>query len=516
MKENLMTLSTQYLIGIDCGSTMVKAAVFDIDGKEYATAPRKIEHIYQYPGWTENNMDALWNNVCEVVREVIRKSNIDSKNIVSVTCTGHGNGLYLVDEKGRPVRNGIISSDNRARKYIEEWTFNKVPERIMPKTMQNIWAAQPNALLRWLIDNEPETITQARYLFMVKDFIRYRLTGEAYMELTDMSGTSLINNGTADYDDEVLEVWGLADWKHLMPPLKRSADICGSVIPEAAQQTGLAEGTPVAGGMFDIDACGLAVGMTDETRFCMVAGTWGNNLSISKTPVIDKEMFMTSCYSIDGYYLMLEGSAISAGNLEWFVSQFFQSDKELLQLRGAKENIYDYCSLLVESTSPENTGIVFLPFLYGNPIHLDAKACLFGLDGRHSKSQVMRAVFEGICFGHRWHSERLFRFRGRPQTIRLTGGAVNSPVWAQMFSDIFQLPIEIPTGTELGCFGAAIGGAVAAGIYKTYNEACEKMVTINRHFDPNPQFAGVYEMKYQRYLKLLDALMPVWEDLKSL
>ncbi|MDR1963174.1 MAG: carbohydrate kinase [Planctomycetaceae bacterium] len=504
-----------YLLGIDCGSTMVKAAVFDEEGKEYATASRKIEHIYLFPGWTENNMDHLWDNACEVIREVMDQSKIDPKQIASVTCTGHGNGLYLVDHAGRPVRNGIISSDCRARSYIEEWTRDKIPEKIMHKTMQNIWAAQPNALLRWLIDHEPETMKQVRYLFMVKDFIRFRLTGEAFMELSDMSGTSLINNHTADYDDEVLEMWGLGEWRSIMPPLRRSADLCGTVTPEASAITGLAEGTPVAGGMFDIDACGLAVGMTDETRFCMVAGTWGNNLSISKTPVIDKEMFMTSCYSIEGYYLMLEGSAISAGNLEWFVSQFFQSDNELLKIRGEKGNIYDYCSFLVEETKPEETGIVFLPFLYGNPIHLDAKACLFGLDGRHSRSHVMRAVFEGIGFGHRWHSERLFRFRGRPQTIRLTGGAVNSPVWAQMFADIFQLPIEIPAGSELGCFGAAICGAVAAGIYKTYNEACEKMVTINRRFDPNPDLQNIYEKKYQRYLILLDTLAPVWSNLAN-
>ena len=264
----------QYLLGIDCGSTMVKAAVFDIAGKELAVASRKVEHIYLHPGWTENDMNALWNGVCEVIREVLGYSGIDPKQVASVTCTGHGNGLYLVAKDGTPARNGIISSDARARKYIEQWTQENVLDRILPKTMQSLWAAQPNALLRWLADNEPETLNRTQFLFMVKDFIRYRLTGEAYMELTDMSGTSLIDVGNACYDDEVLETWGLLSWKRIMPPLKRSADICGTITLEASALTGLAEGTPVAGGMFDIDACGLAVGMTDESVFCMVAGTW--------------------------------------------------------------------------------------------------------------------------------------------------------------------------------------------------------------------------------------------------
>ena len=496
----------KYLLGIDCGSTMVKAALFDTEGKEHAVASSKVEHIYLHPGWTENNMDALWNGVCGVIREVIRQSGVDAKQIASVTCTGHGNGLYLVTKDGTPARNGIISSDGRARKYIEQWTQEKVLDRILPKTMQSLWAAQPNALLRWLADNEPETLDRTQYLFMCKDFIRYRLTGEAYVELTDMSGTSLIDVGNACYDDEILETWGLLPWKRMMPPLKRSADICGKITSEAATLTGLAEGTPVAGGMFDIDACGLAVGMTNETVFCMVAGTWGNNQFISKTPVVDHDMFMSSCYSIDGYYLMLEGSATSASNLEWFVTQFFEGDRK---------DVYHQCNELVASTKPDESAVIFLPYLYSSPVSLDAKGCLFGLDGRQTKAHVMRAVYEGIIFGHRWHVERLMRFCERPKTIRLTGGATNSEVWAQMFADIFQIPVEIPSGTELGCLGAAICGAVAVGIYPSYEEACRKMVAINRVCQPNTNWAVAYSKKYERYLKLIETLAPAWHELAA-
>jgi len=494
----------KYLLGIDCGSTMVKAALFDTEGKEHAVASRKVEHIYLHPGWTENDMNALWNGVCEVIQEVLKQSGIDPKQIASVTCAGHGNGLYLVAKDGTPARNGIISSDGRARKYIEQWTQEKVLDRILPKTMQSLWAAQPNALLRWLAENEPETLDRTQYLFMCKDFIRYRLTGKAYMELTDMSGTSLIDVGNACYDDEVLETWGLSPWKRIMPPLKRSADICGTITAEASARTGLAEGTPVAGGMFDIDACGLAVGMTNETVFCMVAGTWGNNQFISKTPVVDPDIFMSSCYSIDGYYLMLEGSATSASNLEWFLTHFFE---------GGRKNIYNQCNELVASTKPDESAIIFLPYLFASPVSLDAKGCLFGLDGRQTKAHVMRAVFEGIIFGHRWHVERLMRFCERPKTIRLTGGATNSKVWAQMFADIFQIPVEIPSGTELGCLGAAICGAVAAGVYPTYEEACQKMVDISRAYQPNADWAAIYNQKYERYLKLIEALAPAWQDL---
>jgi len=496
----------KYLLGIDCGSTMVKAALFDTNGKEYTADSRKVEHIYLNPGWTENDMNALWQSVCEVIRTILESSGIEAKQIASVTCTGHGNGLYLIAKDGMPARNGIISSDTRARKYIEEWTQKKVLNQILPKTMQSIWAAQPNALLRWLADNEPETLDRTQYLFMCKDFIRYRLTGEAYMELTDMSATSLIDVGNAQYDDEVLDAWGLLPWKHILPPLKRSTDICGTITPEAATLTGLAVGTPVAGGMFDIDACGLAVGQTDETIFCMVAGTWGNNQYISQTPVAHPDMFMTSCYCIDGYYLMLEGSATSASNLEWFITQFFE---------GERKDIYEQCNALVAGTEPDESAIIFLPYLYGGPVSLDAKGCLFGLDGRQTKAHVMRAVFEGIVFGHRWHVRRLMRFCASPKTIRLTGGAANSAVWSQMFADIFQIPVEIPSGTELGCLGAAICGAVATGIYPSCEDASKAMVTIKHVYQPNAALANIYDKKYERYLKLLEVFSPVWEEMAA-
>ncbi|MDR0870811.1 MAG: carbohydrate kinase [Planctomycetaceae bacterium] len=500
------------LIGIDCGSTMVKAALFDRRGTELAVAGRKIEHLYPHPGWTENNMNAVWRSVCECLAEITRQAAVRTDGVRCITCTGHGNGLYLVDENGEPVRNGIISSDSRARKYIEEWGVSRdgLPSaagKILPKTMQSLWAAQPNALLRWLLDKEPETMKKVKHLFMLKDYIRFKLTGETYMELSDMSATSLMNVGTGEYDDEVLATWGLLDWKRIMPPLKRSADICGKAVSRDGLPSVLA-GVPVAGGMFDIDACGLAVGMTDETKFCMVAGTWGNNQFISKTPVVDRDMFMTSCYSIDGYYLMLEGSATSASNLEWFVREFISEPQP-----SNCASVYELCNQLVAETKPDSTGIVFLPYLYGSPVDLDAKACLFGLDGRHSRGQVLRAVYEGAVFGHRWHFERLRRFCEKPETIRLTGGAAASGVWAQMFADVFQIPVEIPAGTELGCLGAAICGAVAVGIYPDYNNACGAMVKIARRYEPNPVLAEVYEQKYRRYRKLLDVLKPAWKEL---
>ena len=328
------------------------------------------------------------------------------------------------------------------------------------------------------------------------------------MEITDLSGTSMIDVGRGCYDSDVLAAWGLDELQPMMPPIVQSAKLCGTITPDVALQTGLAEGTPVAGGMFDIDACGLAVGMTDESTLCMVAGTWGNNQYISKTPVVSRDIFMTSRYSIPGYYLMLEGSATSAANLEWFVTNFLEADKKLLEAEGHR-GVFDLCNELVASTGvsePQDSGITFLPYLYGSPVGVDAKACFIGLHGSHTRADLLRAIYEGVVFGHRWHVEKLLQFRPIPDAIRLTGGACKSDVWMQIIADILQAPIEVPAGSELGALGASICGSVAVGMHDSYESACAAMVHIDRRYEPNKENAAVYEAKYTKFKQLVNKL----------
>ncbi|MHB8897287.1 MAG: FGGY-family carbohydrate kinase [Thermoguttaceae bacterium] len=500
-----------FLLGIDNGCTVAKAALFTAEGRELAVASRSSRMLPTRPGWAEFDMERLWLGAAEAVREVLQRSRVDPRRIACVSCTGHGNGLYLVDAEGNPVRNAIGSADSRARDYIDRWTRDDVLSRIRHKTMQAIWPAQPNALLRWLADHEPDSIARARWILMCKDFVRARLTGEIWMERSDMSGTSLMNVGTGQYDNEVLEAWGLAGMGHMLPPLRDSADLCGTITSQAAAATGLAEGTPVAAGLFDIDACGLASGMVDGEALTMIAGTWGNNEYIARQPVVSGDVFMTSCYSIPGYYLVLEGSATSASNLEWFAAQFLQAEQADAAAQG--RSVYDLCNELVAGTGPRDSGILFLPFLYGSNVSLDGKACLFGLDGWQTRGHVLRAVYEGIVFSHKWHVDRLLQFRAMPASIRLTGGAARSEIWTQMFADVFGVPVQVPEGTELGALGAAICGAVASGIYEGYEQACAAMVRFARIHPPDQELADCYRAKYDRYLRMLEVMRPAWSEL---
>lgn len=503
----------KYLMGIDNGGTFSKAALFDENGKQISVASVPTVTITPKSGYTERDMNELWRVNAEAVRTAIEKSGIDSGDIAGVSFSGHGKGLYLVDENGDPAYNGILSTDARAWAYVEQWAENGTKDKVYQKTYQDILACQPVSILAWMRDNEPEALKKTKYIFAVKDYIRYKLTGEAYAEYTDFSGGNLINLTTHDYDKELLTYFGLEEIWEKLPPLKYSSDICGYVTDEAAAITGLPAGIPVAAGMFDVNACGIASGLSDEEQMCMVAGTWSINEFIRKEPVTNGTVALNSMFCIPGYYLVEESSPTSAGNMEWFIRNLMSAEKA--EAKAAGGSVYDVTNKWVEDIEPQDCNIIFLPFLNGSNEDALAKGTFIGLTAYHDKHYMLRAVYEGIVFSHYTHVRKLLVNRERPQSIRLSGGAANSDVWVQIFADVLQIPVDVIEDKELGAQGAAIAAGIAAGIYPDYKTAIERTVTISKTINPRPEYKEVYEEKYQTYRAVIDGLSGVWKHFKN-
>nr|WP_321297319.1 FGGY-family carbohydrate kinase [uncultured Sphaerochaeta sp.] len=493
----------KYVLGIDNGGTLIKAALYDTSGREIAVAKQRTGTIVAKPGYSERNMISQWEANCQAVRAVLEKSGLPASSICAIAVTGQGNGLYLVDEQGNPCRNGISSADMRAQAYVDRWNVDGTAERVKDLTFQDIWAGQPVALLAWLEEHEREVFTPAKWIFMCKDYIRFRLTGDAWAELTDYSGTNLVNLHTCKYDKELLNLFGLEKYGNLLPPLCKSTDCCGVVTPDVADKTGLCAGTPVYGGLFDIDASGLGLGMTQPNTLAIIAGTWSINEYISPKPVQSGSLKCTA-YCMDGYYLITESSATSASNLDWLVNN--------LHLEFPKGvSPFAYCDHAIQSVPAEESDVLFLPFLYGSNTSPRASSCFLGLSGWHTIDHMIRAVFEGIVFSHRMHIERLRLEEPTFSVARLAGGVANSPVWIQMFADILQIPLEIVEIKEVGALGAAMTAAVGVGIFGSYAEAAGDMVRVKEKYCPRPRFAAVYDRKYERYCKAMDALHDFWD-----
>lgn len=499
-----------YFMGIDNGGTLCKAVIFNRKGEEISSASTRLNMITPQAGFTERDMDELWEMNAAVIKETIRKADIRPDEIRGVACTGHGKGLYLWGKDNRPCYNGIVSTDSRAWEYTERWAQDGTANRVFQKTYQKILACQPVALLRWFKDNKPEVIQNIQWIFEVKDFIRFRLTDQAFAEITDYSGSNLLNIKDICFDRDLLNEFGLGDLFEALPPLRNSTDFCGGVSSMASQQTGLKEGTPVAGGMFDIDACAIAMDITDEDKICVIAGTWSINEYISRRPVLNKTIMMNSLYCIPGYYLIEECSPTSASNYEWFIEMFLNGENQMAEKSGM--NVFEYYSAQAEKVAVDEHNIIFLPYIFGSNYNPKAKASLVGLDSRHTRPQIIRAVLEGIVFCHMVHMEKLLANRKNTEVVRLAGGAANSSFWAQIFADVFKLPVEIVDNKELGTLGCAMAAAVASGVYLDLQEAAQNMVRVKCRIEPNPENYSAYDKKYAHYKKVSGALDDLWKD----
>jgi len=501
---------TTYFMGIDNGGTLCKAVIFDIRGTEIASASARLNMITPQAGFTERDMNELWSVNAKVIRQAIANAKIKAEEVRGVACTGHGKGLYLWGIDNKPCYNGIVSTDSRAWMYPEKWSNDGTADRVFQKTFQKILACQPVALLNWLKDNKPEVIPNIKWIFEVKDYIRFRLTGKAFAEITDYSGSNLMNIKDICFDRELLKEYGLEDLFDALPPIKYSTDFCGGVSKQASEETGLKEGTALAGGMFDIDACAIAMDITNDEKICVIAGTWSINEYISRKPVLNKSVMMNSLYCIPGYYLLEECSPTSAGNYEWFIDMFLAEEKQKAKELGI--NVFEYCNSLAEKVSADEQNIIFLPYIFGSNYNPQAKASLIGLDSHHTRPQIIRAVLEGIVFCHMVHLEKLLANRTKTTAVRLAGGAANSLFWAQIFADVFKLPVEIVDTKELGTLGCAMAAAVAAGVYKDLKEAAQNMVKMKCRIEPDPANYTAYYKKFTLYKKVSGALDDSWKD----
>jgi len=504
----------KYLLGIDNGSTVSKAALFDLKGKEIAVASSKMETEYPHPGWTERNMETLWQGTARAIREVLAKSGVKPEEIAGIGNTGHGNGVYLLDKQGRPLRRGIQSMDSRAADIVNGWNDSDFHARVFPFTIQSFWPAQPNALLVWLKQNEPQNYERLGAILMIKDYIKYRLTGEITGDYTDMSATSLMDVRNGCYSRDLMALYGLSEAYDALPPLKYGSEVCGQVTPAAAGETGLAIGTPVVGGLFDVDASAIGAGAINVNQACLVMGSWSINEVITREPIVDPSLFMTTLFAEPGLYLTIEGSATSATNLEWFVSQCCGDERVEAKQRGV--SVYEICSEEVASIAPDSSNIIFHPFLYGSNVQSTARAGFYGVAGWHTRAHLLRALYEGVVFGHLSHIENLRTAGGKFNTARLAGGGSRSMVWSQMFADTIQVPVEISDGNELGARGVALSAGIGAGIYKDYAEAVQEAVKVIRVHEPNPANTPHYLARYAEYQRLAMVMQEPWEALNKL
>ena len=200
--------------------------------------------------------------------------------------------------------------------------------------------------------------------------------------------------------------------------------------------------------------------------------------------------------------------------MDWILKNLFPE----LFIEKTKKDVYEYINKCISNIDTNIFSPIFLPFILGSNVHPNAKGCFIGISKHHKRDHLLRSVYEGVCFSHKYHLDKLIKTRRNspPKTIRLSGGVVNSKVWLQMFADIMQFPIEVISATETGALGCAICGAVACGDKNTIQEAIKDMTNISEVYYPNPKNIKIYENKYAVYLKAIEKIDSLWNDITNI
>lgn len=497
----------KFLLGIDNGNTVCKAVIFDFTGCLVAQYSQKIRTIYPVPGYSERNLNELWKVNAETIRQVIQKSEIHPKQIACVGSTGHGNGLYILDKKGQPLK-GIQSLDSRAQAICEQWNKNGLDKKVRLYTYQKFWASQTNTLLKWIQQFEPELYQEIGSVLLCKDFINYCLTGVIGSDYTDMGATNLLDINKVAYNSEIFDLYGINDIISKLPQLQSCTKVLGKVSKKGAAYTGLLDGTPVVTGMLDVDACMVGSGVIKTGQASVIAGSWSVNTVVTDSPVLNSDLAMSTTFAVPNLWKSVEASATSVSNLEWFIREFCYKEQLEAQKRGV--SVHVVCDELVNTVLDDKRPLIFHPYLHGSGDSGNARAGFYGLAGWHSKADMLNAIYKGIVLGHLEHIDKLKRGGSDFEKIRLTGGGSRSPVLCQMFADALNMIVEVPQSRETGTWGGAMAAGIGVGVFSDFETASESTLIIGKVYNPNPQKALSYLSLYQEYEYLQTNLQEFW------
>lgn len=479
-----------YLLGIDLGTTGCKSILFNQKVEIVSEAYIEYPVIRTAEGWIEQDADLWWELVKNVVREVVSKPGIDSKDIAALSISSQGISFVPVDRNGDTVGNAISWLDRRAYEqegYIENCIGK---EEIYQRTGKRLNLTYSLPKIMWMKENCPEVYKRTWKLLMGLDFLTFRLTGVAVTDHSMAGGTMAYNIVRRDWDDEILRKCGIE--RSILPELAYVGQPIGKVLPEVARETGLSADTLVVLGAQDQKCAAIGAGI--KNGVCTVSlGTASAISCISTEPLLDKEMRMP-CFVLDEKRWILEAVISTAGvSLKWIKNTLF------------KEESYPEIDKIVEGVLPGAGGVFFYPHLEGaaSPYWKPgSKGFIYGLNISTSSGELLRALYEGVAYQIRANMEVIERLGRKPEEIRLFGGGSKSGIWCRIIADITGIPVSTLYTSETANLGAAIIAGIGCGMFESGDNILSQIKLVEKTYLPDKTEKEKYSAFYERYCKI--------------
>jgi xylulokinase len=496
-----------YYLGIDIGTTGTRAVLINEKGKVVGGQSADHEPISTpQPQWAEQNPENWWAATQLAVGQVLQSSQVKGNEIQGIGLSGQMHGLVLLDKNHKVLRPSIIWCDQRCQAEADQITKRIGYDRLIQVTCNPALTGFTAPKLVWVRDHEPNVFTAIHKVLLPKDYIRFRLTGQFGSEVSDASGTTLFDVVERRWSKEVMSALDFSpDW---FPEVHESITISGQLNAAVAGALGLKPGTPVVGGGGDQASGGVGNGIVSPGIVSSTIGSSGVVFAFMEKPARDqKGRVHTFCHAVPQKWHVMGVTQGAGLSLRWLRDQFVAQE---VSLGGfLKEDAYELLTRQASHARPGCEGLIFLPYLMGERTpHLDAnaKGVLFGLTGRHTRADVIRAVLEGVAYSLK-DSFEIFKEMGVPVTqVRASGGGGRSALWRQIQADIFGTEICTVAADEGAAFGAALIAAVGTGGFSSVEQACSAAISLTNFTQPIAANRNSYQEYYGIYRSLYLAL----------
>jgi erythritol kinase len=488
------------IIGVDLGTSVTKASAIYFDGQvgETASMPTTLD---RHPGGrVEQDFAGVLASVATVVRQIATAAQAAGETIEAVAITGQGDGLWLRDAAGNPVRPAISWMDARAAEIVESWNRPgdtgdaSISRQVYRLTGSGLFPGCHAALLAWLAANEPESLEHAAVAGYCVDAVLHSLTGKITVDASDAS-LPFMNVRTRTYVPEALELCGIADWAHLLPQPAEPGTIF-TLDSRGAALLDLPEGTPVTGGPYDLQACGLGSGTTRVGEGTLVVGTTLSCQVLTADTTIDPEADpagMWLCTADPDLFLRVMPSMVGTASLDWLLGLFGLEARDLNGLLlQSPPGANGASALTFFSPSGERAPFVE-PFARGE---------FTGLQLRNTRADLLRALCEGVAFAAR----HCFEEMGLDGEVAACGGGLQSDAWAGIFADVLGRPLYLPNDSAVGSRGAAL--TAWAGLGTPVDDDLWR--SQRRRIDPDPERTAFYDRAYVGYRQRLASARALW------
>lgn len=503
----------KYILGVDLGTTAIKAAVFDENGRECASKTVEYTLLTPAPGMAELEAETYIKTFRAAVSEAVKRAKLEPEDIVSVGMSAQGETTLCLDENNEPLRPAIVWLDVRASEeaaYIENIIGRKnIQKHTGQPGMDAIW---PAAKILWLKRHEPDIYNKTAKYVQLKAYFSYLLTGKMVCEDSILCTTMYWDIRTREYWPEMLDLLGIIEEQ--LPEIYEQGENIGYITPEGAKMFGLSTKTTLNAGALD-QACGaLGVGNVRPGTFSDCTGSNLATVTIVDELILDPAMQMP-CFAsaIPGKYML---HAFSSGGmiLKWYRDTFCRL--EMMKEAEGGENAFEAICREASLIPPGNDGLIMIPHLQGSgPPDTDnyAKGVYFGITLAHKKAHFTRAIMESIAVILRRMMQAMGELGVNFENIIALGGGSKSSYWCQLKADATGLPVTVSAVNESSaCLGAAILAGVASGIWESCEAAADKIISGGTVYMPHEELKPAYDELFERSMKLWEQMRPLFRQ----